>query len=469
MDMQGTPRQPHSIEVEQALLGCILINNDAFARVASFLKPEHFYDELHGSIFDLCAKRIGSGHIADPKTLKAFLAEREVGDITLAEYVARLAEEATTIGNAEDYGRTIHELAIRRDLVAVAMDAETIARDAPPDAKVGEILEELEGRFAAIRSGAKVAGYEMDIRNAVQDALNAAGNAFKAGASTGWPWCLDEIGTVLDGPLEPGNLYGLLGKSGDGKTSLIMQQIRFSAERGVPCLFLSGEQSREQCAWQLSSQKIGIEAARMKAGQLTEEEFERYFEDAREAAKLPISIQKWAGLRVSGLAMRVRSFVKAKGPGIVVIDHAKKIAPENPRDILAQQVFQVFSDLKDVMADNGCAGIVLMQQNADSTKRNIGRPVRSDAYGGEGGLQNLDACLALFRPDKFLEERITLEDREKEIERLRGKLDHCRGVADFYSLKTRFGEEGRKARVRFRARFTRFETMRDQNEGLFGA
>jgi len=469
MDMQGQPRQPHSIEVEQALLGCILIHNEALAKVVSFLKPEHFYDALHGSIFDLCAKRIGSGHVADPKTLKAFLAEQAVGDISLAEYVARLAMEATTTANAEDYGRTIHELSIRRDLVAVAMDAETIARDAPPDAKVGEILEELESRFAEIRKGAAVAGYDLDIRNVVQEALNAAGTAHKAKASTGWPWFMDEIGTVLDGPLEPGNLYGLLGKSGDGKTSFIMQQIRFSGEQGVPCLFLSGEQSREQCAWQLSSQKIGLEAVRMKSGQLTEEEFDRYFEDAREAAKLPIAIQKWSGLRVSGLAVRVRSFVKAKGPGIIVIDHAKKIAPDNPRDILAQQVFQVFSDLKDVMADNGCAGIVLMQQNAESTKRTVGRPVRGDAYGGEGGLQNLDACLALFRPDKWLQERITLEEREKEIERLTNMLMQCKGKADFYSLKTRFGEEGRKARVRFRARFTRFESLRDQDEGLFGA
>src|SRR6476469_1865434 len=107
---------PHNIEVEQALLGAILINNEAFYRVSDFLEPTHFFDPLHRQIYEKAAQLIRLSKTADPRTLKSFLKENDkVGEITIAEYLARLAYEATTIINAEDYGRTIYDLSIRRN------------------------------------------------------------------------------------------------------------------------------------------------------------------------------------------------------------------------------------------------------------------------------------------------------------------------------------------------------------------
>ena len=104
---------PHNIEAEQALLGAILVNNDAFDRVSDFLKPEDFSDELHRRIYDVAAQLIRAGKLATPITLKTFLGEHDLGGVTIAQYLARLAAEATTIINAADYGRTIHDLAVR--------------------------------------------------------------------------------------------------------------------------------------------------------------------------------------------------------------------------------------------------------------------------------------------------------------------------------------------------------------------
>ena len=102
---------PHNIEVEQALLGAILINNEAFYRVSDFLEPAHFFDPLHRQIYEKAAQLIRLNKTADPRTIKSFLKENEkVGEITVAEYLGRLAYEATTIINAEDYGRTIYDL-----------------------------------------------------------------------------------------------------------------------------------------------------------------------------------------------------------------------------------------------------------------------------------------------------------------------------------------------------------------------
>src|SRR5258707_1465453 len=109
----GTPTYrsaPHNIEAEQALLGAILVNNDAFYRVSDFLEPKHFFEPIHQTIYETTGSLIRMGQIATPVTLKTFVpAETDIGGMTVGQYLARLAAEATTIINAQDYGRTGYE------------------------------------------------------------------------------------------------------------------------------------------------------------------------------------------------------------------------------------------------------------------------------------------------------------------------------------------------------------------------
>src|SRR5688572_33214074 len=106
---------PHNIEAEQALLGAILVNNEALYRVSDFLEPQHFYEPIHQQIYELASNLIRAGKIATPVTLKTFLpADFEVAGLNASQYLARLAAEATTVINAIDYGRTIGDLSMRR-------------------------------------------------------------------------------------------------------------------------------------------------------------------------------------------------------------------------------------------------------------------------------------------------------------------------------------------------------------------
>src|SRR6202049_1248330 len=96
---------PHNIEAEQALLGAILVNNEALYRVSDFLEPQHFFEPIHQKIFELSRTLIRSGKVATPVTLKTFLpADVDIAGLTLGQYLARVAAEATTVINAEDYG-----------------------------------------------------------------------------------------------------------------------------------------------------------------------------------------------------------------------------------------------------------------------------------------------------------------------------------------------------------------------------
>src|SRR4051794_19707587 len=103
---------PHNMEAEQALLGAILVNNEAYYRVSDFLEASHFFEPIHQQLFDLGANLIRAGKLATPITLKTFLpSDIDIGGLNASQYLARLAAEATTVINAADYGRTIADLA----------------------------------------------------------------------------------------------------------------------------------------------------------------------------------------------------------------------------------------------------------------------------------------------------------------------------------------------------------------------
>ena len=123
---------PHNIEAEQALLGAMLVNNEAFYRVSDFLEPKHFLEGIHQRIYEIASGLIRAGKLATPVTLKTFLpVDLDIAGLTVNQYLARLAAEATTIINAEDYGRTVYDLSIRRDLITIGEEMVNLAYEAP--------------------------------------------------------------------------------------------------------------------------------------------------------------------------------------------------------------------------------------------------------------------------------------------------------------------------------------------------
>ena len=158
----GTPAYrsaPHNIEAEQSLLGAILVNNDAFYRVSDFLEPKHFFEPIHQTIYETAGSLIRMGKVATPVTLKTFVpADTDIGGMTVGQYLARLAAEATTIINAQDYGRTIYELALRRDLIRIGEDMVNVAFDAPVDFAPRAQIEDAERRLYELAESGRYDG-----------------------------------------------------------------------------------------------------------------------------------------------------------------------------------------------------------------------------------------------------------------------------------------------------------------------
>ena len=153
---------PHNIEAEQALLGAILVNNEAIDRVSSFLKSVHFFEPLHGRIYETASKLVLGGKRATPITLKTYFQNDEpYGELPIPQYLGRLAANATTIINAEDYGHTIYDLAIRRQLIDIGETMVNTAFDSPIDAPPSTQIEEAEQQlYELAETGKYGSGFE---------------------------------------------------------------------------------------------------------------------------------------------------------------------------------------------------------------------------------------------------------------------------------------------------------------------
>src|SRR3954463_8518246 len=139
---------PQNIEAEQAVLGAILVNNEAFYRVSDFLEPQHFFEPIHQQIYELASTLIRAGKGASPVTLKTFLpTDMDIGGLNASQYLARLAAEATTVINAADYGHTITALAVGRNRIRIGEDVVNVAFDAPVDFAPGEKSEDPEPKL----------------------------------------------------------------------------------------------------------------------------------------------------------------------------------------------------------------------------------------------------------------------------------------------------------------------------------
>lgn len=453
----------HNFEAEQAMLGAMLISNGVVDQVTPFLLPEHFNEPFHAAIYEAITRRASLGQKADAITI--------IGDLPTVEgieprsYIASLVGIPATLTNAGDYGRVVYEMALRRKMVTLGKALTNVA--AGGDGTLDETLDWAEGELAALRPRKR--GAAGGFAAALQAADDALGRAVRQAEPSGSPWFLREIEWVADSRIEPGDLIGLLGASGDGKTSLTLLQLRHLAESGVPALFLSGEQTVPQCIIQMNAQRVGVTNKDMKDGRLTEEEYLLIRADRDALRKVPLEIETWSGLRVAGLGARIRAFNRRHGrPGVIAIDHARKIMPERDSAQFHEKVFAAYEGLKALATETGNAIIILMQRNSEFLKRRQMRPVRGDAYGGEGALNNLDACLAIYRPSKWLRERAAVEDSGSQAmvdEALRmdgeagGSGDGSVTMAQVFALKSRFGEEGREKALRFDGPFTRLSSI----------
>jgi replicative DNA helicase len=470
---------PHNIEVEQALLGAILINNEAFYRVSDFLEPAHFFDPLHRQIYEKSAQLIRLNKTADPRTLKSFLKESErVGEITIGEYLARLAYEATTIINAEDYGRTIYDLAIRRNLITIGEDMVNIAYDAPVDMPPREQIEDAERRlFELAETGRFSAGFQ-GFADALKAAIDMAGAAYqRAGHLSGVATGLEDLDRMMGG-LQKSDLLILAGRPGMGKTSLATN-IAYNIARdwrgeqqadgsiktvdGGIVGFFSLEMSAEQLATRVLAEQAGVPSSNIRRGAIDEIDFDKIVEVAQEMQRIPLYIDQTGGISVAQLAARARRLKRQRGLDVLVIDYLQLITGSSRRssENRVQEITEITTGLKALAKELNVPILALSQLSRQVESRDDKRPQLSDLRESGSIEQDADVVLFVFREEYYLKNRKPKEGTE-EFFKWQAEMEAIAGRAEVIIGKQRHGPTG-TVNLQFEAEVTRFSTLAQED------
>lgn len=449
------PYLPHDIDLEQAILGAVLLDNEAYAQASRIIGPEDFFDPVHAEMFEAAGETIRAGGVYDPRTAKVLLTVERIGEVDSGEYLGRVVGEASGLRLVPNYAKVLAELAAKRRLAEACAEAQ---RSALNGGKPLDVVSSLEDQIAAVRASLR-GGSAQQMKAHAQSVIDTLAGAYRRGDYDGVCWPLSEINSVMSGPMEAGNLYGFLAASGEGKTSCMLQIARHAAEQGYPTLLISYDQRGDQCLRQMASQAIGIAVDDMRRGAVSDAEFDAVYEELGRITKLPFEVEKLARGKVAMVMNIARSFVKRrKGekPCLVMIDHIKRVEPERAGDDAGTRVNLITSALKGMSEELGCATLLANQRNSAGLRRPNPRPTDEDLFGGAGAKEDYDAILTLYRAEKWLRAKLKIAERPSEKDQIEEKLRRAEGLAEFSTLKNRYGEEGRDATVKFVARFTRF-------------
>ncbi|MBA85482.1 MAG: replicative DNA helicase [Rhodobacteraceae bacterium] len=468
----GTDPMPHSIEAEQQLLGAILTNNDIYDRVASIIGAGHFYDPVHARIYEVAAARIAKNALASPVTLKAFL-EDDAGlqELGGPAYLARLAGAAISAYAARDYAQMIYDMAIRRELIGLGNNIATKAQrvDVASEPKE-QIVDAEQALYKLSEQGQTDSGF-VSFLKAVTEAVNVTNEAYQrgggmAGISTG----LADLDKQLGG-LHPSDLLILAGRPSMGKTSLatnIAFNVAKAYKRGLKSDgtegavdggvvgFFSLEMSAEQLAGRVLAEASEISSHKIRQGDMTEAEFRRFVEAAKELEACPLFIDDTPALPISQLAARARRLKRTHGLDLLIIDYLQLC--RGMSDNRVNEIAEISMGMKAIAKELNIPVIALSQLSRQVESRDDKRPQLSDLRESGSIEQDADVVMFVFREEYYKEREKPGEHELEKMEEWIAAMERLHGKAEVIVGKQRHGPIG-TVELAFEAQFTRFGNL----------
>jgi replicative DNA helicase len=470
---------PHNIELEQALLGAILVNNEAFYRVSDFLEPRHFFEPVHQKLYEIAASLVRVGKTATPITLKTFLpSDLDVAGLTASQYLARLAAEATTVINASDYGRTIYDLALRRSLIVIGEDIVNAAYDAPVDERPQDQIEQAERNLYELAETGRYDGGFQRFAQALTTAVEMAAHAYQRdGKLSGLATGLKDLDRMMGG-LQKSDLIILAGRPGMGKSSLatnvgyniakvweghVRADGRIESTNGGIVGFFSLEMSAEQLATRMISEQTEIPSSRIRRGEIQPADFDRIAETARQMEQVPFYIDETGGLSIAQLAARARRLKRQRGLDLLVIDYIQLLSGSSRRaqEGRVQEVTEITTALKALAKELNIPILALSQLSRAVESRDDKRPQLSDLRESGSIEQDADVVMFVFREEYYHKNREPRPGTEEHI-KWQAEGDAIHGRAEVIIGKQRHGPTG-TVQMQFKADVTRFSDLANED------
>jgi replicative DNA helicase len=472
MELEAPRQLPYDVDVEQALLGAILIDNYSLERVSNLLKPEHFYDPLHQRLYDAVERMWAKGHAVTPLTLKSLM-EQDAGlaEVGGQAYLTSLARAAPALPNVKDYARILADLAMRRELIRLGEDIVNTAYEAPLDLMPAAQIEEAEKALYRVaersRFGEGPLGFDVALSQAVQNAEKALA---RGGHISGVPSGFTDLDSLLGG-LHASDLLIVAGRPGMGKTALATNMAFHAArlwakdkadqtepKRGAPVLLFSLEMAASQLSARILSEQTEIDMRKIRTGRFTDSEWDRFVQTAQTLGDLPLYIDDTGGISIAQIAARARRLKREKQIGLIVIDYLQLVEPSSRRfENRVQEISDVTKGLKALAKELAVPVMALSQLSRGVDNRDDKRPVLSDLRESGSIEQDADVVMFVYREEYYLKSREPEPGTSEHADWLE-KMERVHNRAEIMVEKHRHGPTN-KVELFFDERFTRFSNL----------
>lgn len=383
---------PQNIEAEEAVIGSMLIEQNAVISALEILKPEDFYKENHRIIFRQIAEMADKLEAVDLVTLAENLKNAgHLEKIGGAAELARLANFVPTAANVEYYARIVAEKSVLRRLIAASTEIAASAYDSQYE--VDEILDKAEETIFQISQGRTTQGY-VHLKDVLVETMEkleylASHQGNVVGLSSGF----SDLDSITSG-FQPSDLIILAARPSVGKTSLGLNIARNIAIReDCSVAVFSLEMSREQVAQRLLCSESAINSQKLRNGFLSDDEWRRLSIGLGRLGEAKIFIDDTPGISVMELRAKARRIKAEHGLGLVVVDYLQLMRTRKQEN-RQQEISEISRSLKSLARELDVPIIAMSQLSRAVEQRQDRRPVLSDLR--ESGAIEQDADVVMF-------------------------------------------------------------------------
>ncbi|MEO9477783.1 MAG: replicative DNA helicase [Cyclobacteriaceae bacterium] len=449
---------PQAIEIEEAILGALMLERDALTMVIEILKPQSFYKDANRVVFEAIVQLFNNSDPVDIKTVVHQL--RKNGQLEFvggAYYVSELTTKVNSAANIEYHARIIAEQSIKRELIKISGEIQNDAYEDTID--VFKLLDKAEQALFDVSESHIRKNYDK-MSSLLHQAIEAIEQKKdKKDGLTGIPSGFSALDRVTSG-WQPSDLVIIAARPGMGKTAFVVSAMRNAAvEFGKPVALFSLEMSSVQLVNRLISAEAELESEKIKKGDLADYEWEQLLHKTAKMSEAPIFIDDTPALSILELRAKSRRLVAQHGVSMIIIDYLQLMSGDTSKTAggnREQEIASISRALKGIAKELNVPVIALSQlSRAVETRGGDKRPQLSDLRESGSIEQDADMVMFLYRPEYY---GMTQDENGMPLN----------GVGEVIIAKHRNGQL-ENVQLKFIGKFTKFEdldnSMIDSNYG----
>jgi len=393
---------PQAVDLEEAVLGALLIDKNALSKIVDILHDAAFYNEKHQHIFKSVVRLFGENQPVDILTVasdlrKEGLMKQAGGEV----YLAQLSQKVSSAAHIEYHARIIIQKHIQRELIRISSEIIESAFDETTD--VLELLDSSEQKLFEVAQGNLKRNYESS-EALIRQALERIEHISKQEGLSGVPSGFSDLDRLTSG-WQPSDLIILAARPGMGKTAFVLSMARNMAiEHDKKVAIFSLEMSSVQLITRIISSETGLNSEKLRKGDLTDYEWKNLTSGVVDLEKAKLFIDDTPALSVFDLRAKVRRLASTQGLDVIIIDYLQlmTVGGSKAQGNREQEISTISRSLKSIAKELNVPVIALSQlSRAVETRSTSKRPMLSDLRESGAIEQDADIVSFIYRPQYY--------------------------------------------------------------------